>query len=90
MTKVSIIVPVYNGEQYLSTCLDSILAQTLEDIEVNRKEISTRKFIEDVKSDLKQMTKSKGIGLDLEAEKLFKEKIKIDSYIIYRILENII
>ena len=62
----------------------------LEDIEVNRKEISTRKFIEDVKSDLKQMTKSKGIGLDLEAEKLFKEKIKIDSYIIYRILENII
>ena len=62
----------------------------LEDIEVNRKEISTRKFIEDVKSDLKQMTNSKGIGLDLEAEKLFKEKIKIDSYIIYRILENII
>ena len=62
----------------------------LEDIEVNRKETSTRKFIEDVKSDLKQMTKSKGIGLDLEAEKLFKEKIKIDSYIIYRILENII
>ena len=62
----------------------------LEDIEVNRKEISTRKFIEDVKSDLKQMTKSKGIGLDLELEKLFKEKIKIDSYIIYRILENII
>lgn len=62
----------------------------LEDIEVNRKEIYTRKFIEDVKSDLKQMTKSKGIGLDLEAEKLFKEKIKIDSYIIYRILENIV
>ena len=62
----------------------------LEDIEINRKEISTRKFIEDVKSDLKQMTKSKGIGLDLEAEKLFKEKIKIDSYIIYRILENIV
>lgn len=62
----------------------------LEDIEVNRKEISTTKFIEDVKSDLKQMTNSKGIGLDLEAEKLFKEKIKIDSYIIYRILENIV
>lgn len=34
MTKVSIIVPVYNVEQYLPTCLDSILAQTLEDIEV--------------------------------------------------------
>lgn len=70
---------------------DSICTiNALEDIEVNRKEISTQKFIEDVKSDLKQMTKSKGIGLVLEAEKLFKEKIKIDSYIIYRILENII
>lgn len=70
---------------------DSICTiNALEDIEVNRKEISTQKFIEDVKSDLKQMTKSKGIRLVLEAEKLFKEKIKIDSYIIYRILENII
>lgn len=34
MTKVSIIIPIYNVEQYLPTCLDSILAQTLEDIEV--------------------------------------------------------
>ena len=34
MTKISIIVPVYNVEQYLPACLDSILAQTLEDIEV--------------------------------------------------------
>ncbi len=31
---VSIIVPVYNVEQYLSACLDSILAQTLKDLEV--------------------------------------------------------
>lgn len=34
MTKVSVIVPVYNVEQYLPVCLDSILAQTLNDIEV--------------------------------------------------------
>ncbi|MEH7226759.1 glycosyltransferase, partial [Bacillus sp. JJ1566] len=31
---VSIIVPVYNVEKYLSSCIDSILAQTLTDIEV--------------------------------------------------------
>lgn len=32
--KVSIIVPVYNQHDYLAKCLDSILSQSLEDIEV--------------------------------------------------------
>lgn len=32
-TKVSVIVPVYNTEKYLRTCLDSLKKQTLEDIE---------------------------------------------------------
>ena len=31
--KVSVIVPVYNAEDYLGQCLDSILTQSLEDIE---------------------------------------------------------
>ena len=31
---ISIIVPVYNVEQYLHRCLDSILAQTFTDFEV--------------------------------------------------------
>ncbi len=31
---ISIIVPIYNNDQYLSKCLDSILVQTFEDIEV--------------------------------------------------------
>lgn len=34
MPKVTIIVPVYNVEQYLNKCLDSIQKQTLDDIEV--------------------------------------------------------
>ena len=34
MCKVSVIVPVYNVEQYLRQALDSLAAQTLEDIEI--------------------------------------------------------
>lgn len=34
MPKVSVIVPVYNVEQYLAECLDSIISQTLQDIEI--------------------------------------------------------
>jgi len=33
-TKVSIIVPVYNAEQYLDQCLESLTNQTLADIEI--------------------------------------------------------
>lgn len=34
MTKVSIIIPIYNVEKYLSQCLESIANQTLKDIEI--------------------------------------------------------
>ena len=34
MPQVSVIVPVYNTEKYLAECVNSILAQTLRDIEV--------------------------------------------------------
>ena len=34
MAKVSVIVPIYNVETYLKRCIDSLLAQTLEDIEI--------------------------------------------------------
>lgn len=34
MSKVSIIIPAYNVEKYIGRCLDSILAQTLQDFEV--------------------------------------------------------
>lgn len=32
--KVSIVVPVYNSRQYLARCLDSLLGQTVSEIEV--------------------------------------------------------
>jgi len=34
MPKISIIVPVYNTEQYLEKCLDSLVNQTFKDIEI--------------------------------------------------------
>ena len=34
MTKVSVIIPTYNVEQYLGQCLDSVVNQTLKDIEI--------------------------------------------------------
>ena len=32
--KISVIVPVYNVEEFLKTCLDSVCNQTFEDIEI--------------------------------------------------------
>lgn len=34
MVKISVIIPVYNEEDYLNECLDSIVNQSLEDIEI--------------------------------------------------------
>ncbi len=33
MAKVSVIIPVYNTEQYIERCVNSLLAQTLDDVE---------------------------------------------------------
>ena len=34
MAKVSIILPIYNVEQYLEQCLETVKRQTLKDIEI--------------------------------------------------------
>lgn len=34
MAKVSIIVPIYNSERYIKRCADSLLSQTIDDLEV--------------------------------------------------------
>jgi glycosyltransferase involved in cell wall biosynthesis len=33
-TKVSVIIPIYNAEKYLCQCMDSVVSQTLRDIEI--------------------------------------------------------
>lgn len=34
MTKISVIIPIYNTEKYLKQCLDSVLNNTMKDIEI--------------------------------------------------------
>ncbi|MCZ9965801.1 glycosyltransferase family 2 protein [Brachyspira hyodysenteriae] len=34
MIKVSVIIPVYNAEKYIEKCLDSVINQTLREIEI--------------------------------------------------------
>ena len=33
MPKVSVIIPIYNTKQYLKQCVNSLLTQTLDDVE---------------------------------------------------------
>ena len=53
MPEISVIVPVYNVEKYLSQCLDSILAQTFCDIEIicvnDGAKDNSRKILEEYK-----------------------------------------
>ncbi len=62
MKKVSVIVPVYNMEKYLIQCMDSLVNQTLDDIEII--------FINDGSSD-------KSLDLIKEYKKHYSNKIKI-------------
>ena len=34
MAKISIIIPVYNTAKYMDQCIESVLAQTMTDIEI--------------------------------------------------------
>lgn len=68
MPKVSIIVPVYNVENYIKRCLDSLVNQTLQDIEVivvndgatDNSEKIINKYIEKYASKIKLVSKPNG------------------------------
>ena len=34
LAKISVIIPVHNGERYLNECLDSVINQSYENIEI--------------------------------------------------------
>ena len=35
MVKVSVIVPIYKVERFITKCVDSLMSQTLKDVEFN-------------------------------------------------------
>ncbi len=75
---ISVIVPIYNGEKYLKECLDSVLSQTLKNIEVicinDGSTDSTQKILENYKQndsrirllyqEKQGVAKARNIGLD--------------------------
>ena len=64
--KVSIIVPVYNSEDYIETCIKSLQDQTLKDIEIicidDKSTDNSVKIIEDL------ITKDERISLYINEE----------------------
>lgn len=62
MIKVSIVVPVYNCEKYLKRCLDSLVNQTLKEIEII--------IINDCSTD-------NSFNIAKSYESMYKEKVKI-------------
>ena len=66
--KVSIIVPVYNVENYIDKCLESLVNQTLQDIEIivvndgstDNSEIIIKSYIDKYPEKIKYITKQNG------------------------------
>ena len=57
--KISVIIPIYNVEQYLAKCLDSIINQTLKDIEIicinDGSKDNSLKILEDYQKKMKEL-----------------------------------
>ncbi len=91
MAKISVIIPVYNTEKYIEKCLDSILKQTMQDLEIiivndgstDNSEDVIKKYIEEHKNlRIKYLKKENG-GL-ASARNCGVEHASRKIYIIYR------
>ena len=68
MPKVSVIVPVYNVEKYIEKCLNSLVNQTLQDIEIvivndgstDNSDTIIKKYIQNNHENIKYVTKTNG------------------------------
>lgn len=70
---ISIIIPVYNVEQYLDKCLQSVIHQTYQDIEII--------LVDDGSSD------NSGILCDKWQEKTVESKLFIKVMVVYQMQE---
>lgn len=68
MPKISVIIPVYNVENYIEKCLDSVINQTLKDIEIiivndgstDKSKQKIQKYLEQYKDKIKYLEKENG------------------------------
>lgn len=68
MPKVSVIIPVYNVEDYIEKCLDSVVNQTIDDIEIiivndgseDKSKEKINKYLEKYKDKIKYFEKENG------------------------------
>lgn len=103
MKKLSIIVPVYNVEKYIEKCLDSLVGQTLKDIEVivvnDGSKDNCQKIIDNYKSKYPKIIKSivkenggqgsaRNVGLSL-AEGEYIAYVDSDDYVISSMFEKL-
>jgi len=99
--KISIIVPVYNSETYLKSCLDSIVNQTLKDIEIiilndgsiDNSEAIIKKYQQKDKRIKYYYNKNIGVGLTrnkgiLKAKGEYIAFVDSDDYIVPTMMEK--
>ena len=83
--KISILVPIYNVEKYLRQCLDSLVNQTLKDIEIicENKHMNVRLQITDMRCvDVMRLDERKPFY------QVVNQQEEIHDYIISRIFDN--
>ena len=69
-TKVSVIVPIYNVEKYLRKCLDSLVNQTMRELEVILvNDGSIDKSLSIAEDYCKKYNNEEALSIDIEADK---------------------